>query len=38
MNWKAFQEFLESVDWFSLFLGIGLGLFCLISLVKCALQ
>jgi hypothetical protein len=35
--WKDFFKAFAEVDWFGTLLGLGLGLFCAISLVRCAL-
>ena len=35
---KNLFDLINRIDWFSLLLSIGLGLFCLISLVRCALK
>ena len=35
---KRFQDFLNETDWFGLLVQIGLGLWCLIALVRCALK
>lgn len=35
---KRLQDFLNDTDWFGVFVSIGLGLFVLISLVRCAFK
>lgn len=37
MDWEKFFKAVDTFDWCGTLVGIGVGLFCLISLVRCAL-